>query len=138
MSSPESKSTAPRPGASPAWISGELLVVLGLAALLGYWQWQYRGYVKDDAFISLRYARNIADGLGVVFNPGDRLEGYTNFLWILLTVPAYWLGIDALDWVKVMGCGFALVGVVVTWAIARFFNGGRADAFCFLIRQLLI
>ncbi len=111
-------------------------LLLPLFAVLIYFQWQYKGYVKDDTYISLRYAMNLAGGHGMVFNHGDKLEGYTNFLWILLTVPAYWLGIDALDWVKVMGCGFALVGVVVTWAIARFFNGGRADAFCFLAAGL--
>ncbi len=130
MSSPEpSKSAAPRPGASPAWISGELLVVLGLAALLGYWQWQYRGYVKDDAFISLRYARNIAEGLGVVFNPGDRLEGYTNFLWILLSVPAFWLGVDPLTWVKVLASVFAQGGLFLCWFAARFFGGDRWDGY---------
>ena len=35
----------------------------------------------DDAYISLRYARNMAEGYGLVFNPGERVEGYTNFLW---------------------------------------------------------
>jgi hypothetical protein len=38
----------------------------------------------DDAFISLRYARNLAEGHGLVWNPGERVEGYTNFLWTLL------------------------------------------------------
>lgn len=38
----------------------------------------------DDAMISMRYARNLADGHGLVFNPGgDRIEGYTNPLWVL-------------------------------------------------------
>ena len=111
-------------------------LLLPLFAVLVYFQWQYKGYVKDDTYISLRYALNLASGHGMVFNHGDKLEGYTNFLWIVLTVPAYWLGVDALDWVKGLGCGFALVGVVVTWALARFFNGGRADAFCFLAAGL--
>lgn len=38
----------------------------------------------DDAYISFRYARNLATGQGLVFNPGERVEGYTNFLWTLL------------------------------------------------------
>ncbi len=43
----------------------------------------------DDAFISFRYAENLAAGRGLVFNPGDRVEGYSNFLWtILLALPA--------------------------------------------------
>lgn len=36
--------------------------------------------VQEDAFISFRYARNLVDGHGLVFNPGERVEGYTNFL----------------------------------------------------------
>ena len=104
-------------------------MLLGLAALLGYWQWQYRGYVKDDAFISLRYARNITDGLGVVFNPGDRLEGYTNFLWILLSLPAFWLGVDPLVWVKAIACLFGQLGLLLTFWISRFLAGDRHDGY---------
>jgi hypothetical protein len=38
----------------------------------------------DDAMISMRYARNLADGYGLVWNPGgERIEGYTNPLWVL-------------------------------------------------------
>jgi hypothetical protein len=37
----------------------------------------------DDAMISMRYARNLADGFGLVWNPGgERIEGYTNPLWV--------------------------------------------------------
>jgi hypothetical protein len=45
---------------------------------------------QDDAFISFRYARNLAEGAGLVWNPGERVEGYTNFLWtVLLAVPFF-------------------------------------------------
>ena len=48
----------------------------------------------DDAFISFRYARNFAQGHGLVFNPGyERVEGYTNFLWVLTLAGASWLGL---------------------------------------------
>ena len=37
----------------------------------------------DDAMISMRYARNLANGDGLVWNPGgERIEGYTNPLWV--------------------------------------------------------
>jgi len=42
------------------------------------------GYESDDAYISYRYARNLLDGHGLVYNPGERVEGYTNFLWTVL------------------------------------------------------
>ena len=52
------------------------LVLLGWMVALSWW-------LTDDAFISFRYARNLLDGHGLVFNPGERVEGYTNFLWTL-------------------------------------------------------
>ena len=51
----------------------------------------YRRNVVDDAAISLVYARNLAQGNGLVFNVGERVEGYTNFLWTLLIAPLYTL-----------------------------------------------
>src|SRR4029079_4952501 len=37
----------------------------------------------DDAMVSLRYAWNLAHGDGLVWNPGERVEGITSFLWTL-------------------------------------------------------
>lgn len=46
------------------------------------------GRLQDDAYISFRYARNLAEGAGLVWNVGERVEGYTNFLWtLLLAIP---------------------------------------------------
>lgn len=43
--------------------------------------------VTDDAYISYRYLDNWIAGHGLVFNPGEHVEGYTNLLWILLIAP---------------------------------------------------
>ena len=37
----------------------------------------------DDAMVSMRYAENFINGNGLVMNPGERVEGYTNPLWVL-------------------------------------------------------
>lgn len=42
----------------------------------------------DDAMISMRYAYNLTHGSGLVWNPGERVEGYTNLLMTLLMAPA--------------------------------------------------
>ena len=52
---------------------------LALLAWLAATSW----HLNEDAFISFRYARNLLAGHGLVFNPGERVEGYTNFLWTL-------------------------------------------------------
>ena len=57
---------------------GALALVAGAAHVV------YMRVMYDDAFISYRYATNLAHGWGLVFNPGERVEGYSNFLWTLL------------------------------------------------------
>ena len=39
---------------------------------------------QDDAYISFRYADNLLAGEGLVYNAGERVEGFTNFLWVIL------------------------------------------------------
>ena len=39
--------------------------------------------IADDGLITLRYAWNLAHGNGLVWNPGERIEGITNTLWAL-------------------------------------------------------
>ena len=57
------------------------------------WGW-HLAWLGDDAFISFRYANNLANGHGLVFNPGERVEGYTNFLWTLLLTGFVAVGAD--------------------------------------------
>ena len=33
-----------------------------------------RRFIQDDAYISFRYARNLADGLGLVWNAGEYVK----------------------------------------------------------------
>lgn len=49
-------------------------------------------YVNDDAYITFRYSRFLATGRGPYFNPGEHVEGYTNFLWMLLLAPLHAIG----------------------------------------------
>jgi len=58
------------------------ILIIAVVAGLAYRAWGL-WWLCDDAFISFRYARNLAEGRGLVFNVGERVEGYTNFLWVL-------------------------------------------------------
>jgi len=53
----------------------------------------YFDHIADDAYISLRYLDHWLRGEGLVFNPGERVMGYSNFLWIVLLAPLGALGI---------------------------------------------
>jgi hypothetical protein len=95
--------TAPRPTPAPLARRLDLespdLVMLGaIAAMLLLVTRQLAALrfpcAGDDAYIALRYARNLADGLGPVFNPGERIWGYTSPLHVLVLGGAAGLGAD--------------------------------------------
>ncbi len=71
-------------------------------------------WMLDDAFISFRYSENFANGDGLVFNVGERVEGYTTFLWVFLLGIGHWLGAETILLGKVLAWVFALaiVGIV--------------------------
>ena len=78
-------------------------------------------FLCDDAFISFRYARNLVEGHGLVFNFGERVEGYTNFLWVL-ELAALWkiFGLrpeNVAPWLSVL-CTIGTLAAVVWWAIS--------------------
>ncbi len=119
---------APSAGEAPAasrvplrWWEGVPLLATG--ALLAACMHSYRGYIKDDAFISFRFARNLADGHGMVFNIGERVEGYTNFLWVVLHAPVFWVGGDPVVWSKVLGVLCSLGAMVLVFLGARWLHG---------------
>lgn len=61
-------------------------------------------YSIDDAFITFRYAEHFADGHGLVFNIGDSpLEGYSNFLWLLVLALLYKIGLPTYLMSKLIG-----------------------------------
>ena len=64
-----------------AWARALGLGGLTLSALIGA---AARASVVDDAFISFRYVENLLAGHGLVWNLGERVEGYTNLLWVLM------------------------------------------------------
>jgi len=100
-------------------------VLVALAACLlvfAYQIWVY-WFLTDDAFIAFRYARNLRDGYGLVFNPGfERVEGYTNFLWVLILAACNWLTgwapHQSANWISA-AAGVALWGLVVAFCWLR-------------------
>ena len=97
-----------------------ILLHLPWLALLG-WLASVSYFLTDDAFISFRYARNLLEGHGLVFNPGEYVEGYSNFLWVL-ELAAIWrvLGVApevAAPYLSVVFTAGTLA--VMAWWIAR-------------------
>jgi arabinofuranosyltransferase len=76
--------------------------------------WAHR-WVADDAFIDFRVVHNILAGHGPVFNVGERVEVYTDPLWVaLLTVFYGVFRFIPLEWCSVV-LGLLLTGVGVAF-----------------------
>lgn len=93
-------------------------------------------FVNDDAFISFRYADNLVRHGELVFNPGERVEGYTNFLWTVLMAGVLWLGLDVVLLSKWLGIAFAL-GTFAVLARYTARHVGRPSAWDALAPALL-
>ena len=79
----------------------------------------------DDTYITFRYADNLVHGHGLVFNPGERVEGYTSFGELLLTAPAVAIAKPlARPWATLLALmGWAGV-VALVWAYIDRRRGG--------------
>ncbi len=97
------------------------LVVPMVFACWGFWQ--FRGFVQDDAFISLRYSYNFAHGKGLVFNPGEYVEGFTNMLWTLLGSLSLWLGLPAIGIWQALGLLASLGTIALTFLTSLALTG---------------
>lgn len=98
---------APRAPASPRVLGGLVLASVVTQACLYAQLYASRGFLADDAYICFRYARRWAEGLGLTWNDGMWVEGFSNPLWTLTLgavarigaephVSALWLGLGFL------------------------------------------
>ena len=84
------------------------LAAMTVAATLTVLLWRL---TLDDAFITFRYARHLAEGygLGAWNRTGEHVEGYSSLLWTLLLAGAARLGVDVRLASKVLGAAAALI-----------------------------
>ena len=102
---------APNPPRSHRWAPWWVLVAA--LGLLAAHQARLQPWTLDDAYIPFRYAVNVVAGHGPVFNPGERVEGYTSPLWLALLVVLEALGLDLDRGAKGLGAAC----LVLTWAL---------------------
>lgn len=115
----------------------ELLGLSAIAVILLLHVAAYN-FIADDAFIHLRYARNLIEGHGLVFNPGERVEGFTSTLWVLVLAGLGWLGGDLLVCARVLGVLAALCTLLVTYRLLRhYLPAGIAPAWALIAPAML-
>jgi hypothetical protein len=74
-------------------------------------------WLCDDAYITFRYSLNLFKGLGPIYNTGEAVEGYTNFLWMILISSGLSVGISPERFSQGLGL-FSFLGNLVLLFIA--------------------
>lgn len=76
-------------------------------------------FIQDDAFISFRYVQNFVDGNGLVFNIGERVEGYTNFLWVIILSVFTFLGMNIENISQILSVLFGVIVLFITFRLSQ-------------------
>lgn len=81
-----------------AWIAG----LAAVAAVAAFHVLYYFPRAVDDMYIFLRYADNLVHGRGLVYNPGERVEGFSSPVWVLLLALGAPFGGVGVGWSKLL------------------------------------
>jgi len=79
-------------------------------------------WTNDDAFISYRYVKNLTSGEGLVFNPGEKVEGFSNFLWVIMLSFLDFLGFPPLWSSKIISFCISLLMILLIFRTAQAFG----------------
>jgi len=121
VSQPAAEQNGGTGGVAPRGRLAEGLALLGLLVCIAAFlheSWPLPPHL-DDAYISYRYARNLVEGAGLVYNPGEYVEGFTNLLWTLLVAAGLALGLEAKAAAHALGLASGVAVLVATFGYAR-------------------
>ncbi len=94
-------------------------------------------HVRDDAYITLRYAQHIAAGQGFVFNPGEHVLGTTTPLFTLVLAVLAWAWIDPADAAVALGILSDSMAMFVLTLLSRRLIKPLAVLFVLILYALL-
>ncbi|HPI38144.1 MAG TPA: hypothetical protein PK397_09390 [Ignavibacteriaceae bacterium] len=114
------------------FITGFIILLTGIYSTINM-KW-----VCDDAFITFRYIENWINGAGLVYNPGEYVEGYTNFLWLLLLAFFNILGFDLVASSMYLGILFFAGTILITTLTSFRFARGKVFLLPFTALMLVL
>ena len=95
----------------------ETLILAALLVLFVLSAYALR-FTVDDAYIAMRYSRNLAEGRGLVYNAGEYVEGFTSPLWVLILAAAHALGFGMVTASHVIGVALSVLTIVLVYRMA--------------------
>jgi arabinofuranosyltransferase len=117
--------------------SWALVAVPTIIALAGAWSYRW---VQEDAFIDFRIIGNLLAGHGPVFNVGERVEAYSDPLWMYLLAGIHWIiPFLSLEWLSVvLGLLFTGVGCALAGRAIQRLGASRGDLLVFPVGLLIL
>ncbi len=100
----------------------KILAIVSLFFIFLLHSTYYFGMIIDDAFITFRVANNFVNGKGLIYNIGERVEAYSNFLWTILISAGILLGLSPFITTKILGFLFAIITVYIIGQILKLLN----------------
>jgi arabinofuranosyltransferase len=94
-------------------VAAFLVAALLWLAIAALFSWRLAGKSLDDFFITYRYAQNLVQGNGLVFNPGERVFGTTAPGLALLLAGGHLLTRIPIHWLGTLSTGLALAGIAL-------------------------
>ena len=82
------------------WVAAAALPALCVFLVQVGWTYPF---FSDDSFISLRYAERLLEGQGLTWTDGERVEGYSNLLWVLLVALFGACGVELVTAARALG-----------------------------------
>ncbi|MFQ6554040.1 ArnT family glycosyltransferase [Aestuariibius insulae] len=124
---PSARSVSSAREQKTGWWSDGIAIALAVLALL-FGVVKHSPFFVDDAYISLRYAENLVCCGELTWNIGEYHEGYTNFLYVLMSAALMAVGLEPIVAVRLLNVVAAVFLIaLVAWGL-RLVAPGRAMA----------
>ncbi|AKU90161.1 hypothetical protein [Vulgatibacter incomptus] len=104
--------------------------LLAVSLVVITWMFVTQAWMVDDAYITLRTVDNFVNGLGLRWNPDERVQVYTHPLWMICLSALYFLTREA--FVTTLAFSFVLLLALIALVAARFAREDRWKLFVFL------
>jgi hypothetical protein len=107
------------------------------AVIFSLWCIYLTQNVVDDVYIFYRYAENLATGQGLVFNPGERVEGVSSLLWTVLLALVSLAGGTLSLCAPLLSLIFAIAALFLSGRIYRRINPHASQTDSYLLMILI-
>ena len=102
-----------------------LIILASMVGVIAH-QYAFFTWFIEDAAISFAYARNMVIGEGLVTNiGGERIEGYSNFTWVLILALFEFFGLDGFTVSKWITFALGALTIPVLYGLVRIIEPRR-------------